>query len=398
MKKLMIPGPTEVSPRVLEKLGEPIRAHYGADWTKFYFEVVGKVQKVFQTRNSLFILATTSSGAMEMAVAHAVEPGGKILICLNGFLGERFEEMAVSLGATVVTTRSRYGEPITAEQVRVSLQQDPGIRALAVVHNETSTGVASELSGITAAARENGVLTIVDAVSSMGAVDLPIDTLGVDFCITGTQKCMGAPCGLAFLSVSQQAWEAIAARQEPVRGWYLNLNVLKKYQEMWLDWHPQGPVSAAVSLYMALNQSLDEIFEEGLEQRVARHTRARNAFRDGIRATGLHPFVEDHCASCTVTAVRIPEGVDGADLRKRLEDEHDILVGGGLGEAANTVIRVGHMSRTASPECLVPTIEAIERELGFLGTKIEAGLGAQGFNESWARDGSGEALASPLSD
>ena len=387
MKRLMIPGPTEVSAEVLEELSQPIRAHYGAEWSQFYFEVVAKVKKVFQTENSLFILPNTSSGAMEMAVAHAVEPGQKVLICKNGFFGERFEEMAVALGVKVVTTHSDYGKPISADQVRRALRQDPGIRALAVVHNETSTGVESELSGITSAAQDQGVLTIVDTVSSMGGVDLPTDTLGIDFCITGTQKTMGAPCGLAFLSVSQRAWNAISARQEPVRGWYLNLNILKKYQEMWFDWHPQGPQSAAVSLYLALDQSLDEIFQEGLERRFARHVRARDAFRDAMRAMGLLLFVEDDCASPTLTAVCLPEGIDGAELRQQIEDKHDILLAGGLGATANTVIRVGHMSRTASPEYLLPTIEAIERELRNLGVKIKRGSGAQGFNEFWKRDG-----------
>ncbi len=395
MKTLMIPGPTEVSAQVLEKLSLPIRTHYGAEWSKFYFEVVAKAKKVFQTENSLFILASTSSGAMEMAVAHAVEAGQKILICKNGFFGDRFEEMAVALGAKVVTTDSDYGKPITVEQVRLALKQDPGVRALTVVHNETSTGVESELSGIIAAAREKGVLTIVDSVSSMGAVDLPTDGLGIDFCITGTQKCMGAPCGLAFLSVSQRAWDAIAVRREPVRGWYLNLNILKKYQEMWLDWHPQGPQSAAASLYMALDQSLDEIFQEGLEQRYARHARARDAFRAAMRAMGLPLFVEDDCASKTLTAVCLPEGIDGAELRQRIEENHDILLAGGLGAMANTVIRIGHMSRTASPEYLLPTIEAIEIELLSLGAKLEKGAGARVFKESWTASGDTD-VAFPL--
>ncbi len=234
MKTLMIPGPTEVSPEVLEELGQPIRSHFGAEWARFYFEVVEKVKKVFQTGNSLFILPSTSSGGMELAVAHAAEPGEKVLICKNGFFGERFEEMAVTLGAEVVTTDSDYGKPITAGQISRALRGDPDIRALAVVHNETSTGVESELSGIVNAARANDVLTIVDCVSSMGGVEVPVDGLGIDFCISGTQKAMGAPCGLGFVSVSRRAWDTLEARQEPVRGWNLNLNILKKYQEMWL--------------------------------------------------------------------------------------------------------------------------------------------------------------------
>ena len=396
MKTLMIPGPTEVSPEVLEELGQPIRSHFGAEWARFYFEVVEKVKKVFQTGNSLFILPSTSSGGMELAVAHAAEPGEKVLICKNGFFGERFEEMAVTLGAEVVTTDSDYGKPITAGQISRALRGDPDIRALAVVHNETSTGVESELSGIVSAARANDVLTIVDCVSSMGGVEVPVDGLGIDFCISGTQKAMGAPCGLGFVSVSRRAWDTLEARQEPVRGWNLNLNILKKYQEMWLGWHPQGPRSAAVSLYRALNQALDEIFQEGLEQRFARHRRARNAFRAAMRAMGFRLFVEDDCASKTLTAVCLPAGIDGGELRQRLEDEHDIVVAGGLGATANTVIRVGHMSRTASPEFLLPTIEAIEAELPNLSAKIEARAGSRAFKESWSASGApSDAVTAP---
>ncbi len=378
-KKLMIPGPTEVGAQTLAKMALPMQPHYGAEWAKFYFDVVEKVKRVFQTKNSLYILAATSSAAMEAGVAHAVEPGQKILICQNGFFGERFEEIAVAVGAAPVVVRCEYGRPVAADQVRRALDEHPDIKALAVVHNETSTGVESDLSAIIPPARERGVLTIVDTVSSLGAVDVPVDGLGIDFCLTGTQKCLGAPPGLAFLSVSDRAWSAIAARQTPVRSWYLSLNVLKKYQETWRDWHPQGPNTAAVPLYLALDQALDEIFAEGLPQRFARHVRARDAFRAAMRAMGLRLFVEDACASKTLTAVCLPEGIDGAALRRRISDHHDILVAGGLGATANTVIRVGHMALTASPKYLLPAVAAIETELLGLGAKINKGAGAEAF-------------------
>lgn len=383
----MIPGPTEVSPQVLEKLSLPIKTHSGDQWAEYYFQVVSKVKKVFQTKNSLFILPSTSSGAMEMSISHAVEPGQKVLICKNGFFGERFEEIAVCLGAEVVTTESDYGQPITNNQVARTLEKHPDIRALAVVHNETSTGVENGLSGITAIAREKGVLTIVDTVSSMGAVDIPVDRLGIDFCVTGTQKALGAPCGLAFLSVSQGAWEVIKARKQPVCGWYMNLNILKKYQEMWQAWHPQGPQSASVSLYRAFSQALDEIFQEGLETRFARHKRSSYAVRKAIHTMGLNLLAKDSSSSKTLTTVCLPDGIDQVQLLKALEHNHGILVAGGLGPTAKSLIRIGHMSRTASPEYLVPTIEALETELLNLGTEIEKGSGARSFEESWAAFG-----------
>jgi aspartate aminotransferase-like enzyme len=363
-----------------------MKPHYGDEFADFYFKVVAKVKKVFQTQYDLFILAATSSAAMEMAVSHALEPGEKVLICNNGFFGDRFEEMAVSLGANPVTTRSEYGLPITADQVRRALEQHPDVKALTLVHNESSTAVESELSGLMALAREKGVLTIVDCVSSMGGVDIPTDELGIDFCLSGSQKCFGAPAGVAFISVSPRAWKTFLARREPVRAWYLNLNILKKYQEKWRHWHPQGPNTAPVSLYLALDRALDEILEEGLPQRFARHTRARDAFRAAMRAMGLSLFVDDRWASRTLTAVRLPDGIDGAKLRQRILDRHDILIAGGLGPTANTVIRVGHLALTASSEYLLPTIEAIESELLALGARVPKGAAAQAFRKEFASE------------
>lgn len=384
MKKLMIPGPTEVSVKARQRMALPMQPHYGPEWTKFYFDTVEKVKKVFQTQESLFILTASASAAMEMALNHAVEPGEKLLLCNNGFFGERFEEMAHALGAQVITVKSEYGQPITFEQVRRAFEEHSGIKAVAMVHNETSTGAESDLSEIIPFARARGALTIVDCVSSMGGVDIPVDKLGIDFCLTGSQKAIGAPPGLAFISVSQRAWNEIASRRQPLHAWYLNLEILRKYQEKWRDWHAHGPNTAAVPLYLALDQALDEIFEEGLVNRFARHIRARDAFRAAMRAMGLRLFVEDHCASKTLTAVCLPEGINGAELRKRIQDKHDILLAGGLGATTNTVIRVGHMAHTASPQYLLPTIEAIETELVALGARVTRGAGVTAFTEVFA--------------
>ncbi|NOZ22263.1 MAG: alanine--glyoxylate aminotransferase family protein [Planctomycetes bacterium] len=381
--RLMIPGPTVVSEKVLEKLALPMMPHYGDEWSAFYFDIVAKAKQVFQTQSDLFILATTSSAAMEVALSHAVEPGETILICNNGFFGDRFAEIAECLGAKVVITRSDHGQAITEEQVRSALKEHPEIRALAVVHNESSTAVETELSGITKAAQEHDVLTIVDCVSSMGAVDVPTDELGIDFCLTGSQKCLAAPAGLALISVSGRAWERIRNRRQPIPSWYLNLNILARYRDEWADWHPQGPNSASVPLYLALDQALDEIIEEGLPGRFARHTRARDAFRAAMRAMGLELFVEDAVASRTLTAVRLPEAMDGAALRKNMQANHKILIAGGLGATKNTVIRVGHLAWTASAEHLIPTIDAIESGLRAMGTDVPPGAAAKAFRNKF---------------
>lgn len=380
-KVLMIPGPTEVSEKSLKVLSEPIRPHYGEEFARLYFEVVGKLKRVFQTENELFIFAATSSAAMESAVNCALEEGDKILICENGFFGQRFAEMAESVGAETVFVRSELGKPIYADKVKEALDREPGIKALAVVHNESSTGVETPLEEITEIAYSREVITIVDTVSSMGGVDIPVDELKIDICISGSQKCFAAPAGLGFISVSERAWQSFRKRKTPIHGWYLNLLTLKRYQQEWLNWHPQGPNTAPVSLYLALNQSLDEILEEGLENRFKRHEKVMRAFRKAMRAMGLELFVEDKYASKTLTAVCLPQGIDGKILRKIIEEEYNILIAGGLGKTADTVVRIGHLAHTATREYLVPTINALEDGINRLGGRIEKGIGKKIFLE-----------------
>lgn len=383
MTKLMIPGPTEVSQAVLDKMALPIRHHYGSAFVDLYFTVIGKLQRVFQTENELFVLAATSSAAMETALAHAAEPGDAVLICKSGFFGERFEEMARCLGCRVITVDSPYGQPTDAQAVADALEQHPEIRALAIVHNESSTAVETDLSDILAMTRQKGVLSIVDAVSSMGGVAVPTDELGIDFCISGSQKCFAAPAGLSFLSVSQRAWATIENRKQPVRSWYLNLEILKAYREKWHDWHPQGPNTAPVSLYLALDQSLDEIIAEGLAARYERHIRVRDAFRTGVRAMGLELFAPDRCASKTLTAVCLPDTIDGTALMDNILQRHDILLAGGIGPLAKKMIRVGHMANTATDTCLVPTIQALETELAAMGAGITTGAAIKVFQQKY---------------
>lgn len=381
-KKLMIPGPTEVSNEVLKVLSEPMRPHYGEEFAKIYFKIVEKLKKIFRTENQLFILAATSSAAMESAVNCTLERGDKILICENGFFGQRFAEMAESVGAKIVFVRSEIGRPIFADKVRDVLDNEPGIKAIAVVQNESSTGVETPIEEIARIAYEKGVITIIDSVSGMGGIDFPVDKFKIDICISGSQKCFAAPAGLAFISVSQRAWQHFKARKTPIHGWYLNLLNIKKYQEQWINWHPQGPNTAPVSLYFALNQSLDEILSEGLESRFKRHEKVTYAFRKAMKAMGLTLFVEDKYASKTLTAVCLPDGIDGSKLRKIIEDEHDILIAGGIDKMANSIVRIGHLGHTATKEYFVPTITAIEEAINKLGGHIEKGIGVKSFLEA----------------
>jgi alanine-glyoxylate transaminase/serine-glyoxylate transaminase/serine-pyruvate transaminase len=379
-KALMIPGPTEVAVEVLERMSRPVEPHYGEEFVRLYFGVESKLKKVFQTRNDIYTLAATSSAAMEAAITAGTEPGDEVLVCHNGFFGARFAEIVASAGGRAVLVRAEFGQPIRPAEVEAALRDHPGIRLLALVHNETSTGVENPVREIVAIARKRKVLTVVDSVSALGGVPLPVDKWGIDFCVSGSQKCLESPAGLSFISVSERAWKFMAARKTPVAGWYLNLLTLRRYRREWIKWHPQGPNTAPVSLYMALDAALDRILAEGLEKRFARHARAAKAVRSAVRAVGIKPFVADACASKTLTALKMPKGIDGVELRKRMAADHQILLAGGVG-GDESIVRISHMGLTASAEFQVPTMAALERCLALQGMKVKPGQAVRKFEE-----------------
>ena len=370
-KILMIPGPTEVSSEVLAKLALPIEPHYGDEFVKLYFKVVAKLKKIFETSNNIFILAATCSAAMETAVNCAVEQEDKVLVCLNGFFGERFKEIVESVGAIPVLVEADIGKPIEPNVVKRVLDDNHEIRTLTVVHNESSTGVENPIEEICEVASRRRVLTIVDSVSGLGGTRLSVNKWKIDLALSGSQKCIGAPTGLSFLTISQKAWERFRNRKTQIHGWYLNLLNLKRYQDQWRNWHPQGPNSAPVSLYMALDAALDDVISEGMETRIKRHEKVTRALRCALKEVGLEALVEDRFASKTVTAVKLPSGVDGEELRKMVADDFDILLTGGVGETKNSIIRIGHMGMTAQSKYLLPTLKAIELTLSKLGFAIE---------------------------
>ncbi len=379
-KTLMIPGPTEVADAVLQRMALPVEPHYGEAFVRLYFSIESKLQKVFQTRNDIYTLAATSSAAMEAGINAGTEPGDEVLVCHNGFFGNRFAEMVAGAGGRAVLVRAELGKPIRPADVEAALRKHPGIRFMALVHNETSTGVENPVRDIMKVAQKRKVLTLVDSVSALGGVDLPVDELGIDFCVSGSQKCLESPAGLSFISVSERAWRFMQARKTPIFGWYLNLLTLRRYRQEWAKWHPQGPNTAPVSLYMALDAALDGILAEGLKARFARHARAARAVRSAVRAVGIKPFVPDGCASRTLTALKMPKGVDGMELRKRMAADHQILLAGGVG-GDESIVRISHMGLTASVEFQAPTMAALERCLALQGMKVAPGRAVRKFEE-----------------
>ena len=376
-KILMIPGPTEVSEEVREEIGKPVSPHYGSDWVGIYKETIGLLRTIFRTSGDMFVLVGSSSAAMEASVMSAIEPGDKILVELSGNFGLRFKEIAEAQGGKVVPLNVELGNAVDPDEVRSVLEQDRKIKAMTLVHNETSTGVTNPVKELGDIAKEHGLLYLVDAVSSLGGIELRTDEWNIDFCITGSQKCLETPPGLAMMSVSDNAWKAMERRKEPIRGWYLNLQNLRRYMIMWADWHPHGPETMATSLFKGLRVALGKILEEGLENRWERHKRAGMAMRSAVRAMGLEPFANDQIASNTLTSVRIPQGVKGTDLLKVMEDEHGMLIAGGVGPTAGKIFRIGHMGATASANYILPAVSSLEISLKKLGWRLELGCGVQ---------------------
>ncbi|MGQ9457418.1 MAG: pyridoxal-phosphate-dependent aminotransferase family protein [Anaerolineae bacterium] len=348
-QRLMIPGPVDLDEEILAEMRSPAMPHYGDAWTRIYTETVQGLKRLFHTQNDLFLLVGPGSAALEAAMGSVVGPEDRILIPSNGFFGGRLREVASALHLDLVPLDVPWGEPLDPDAIRRLVRRDRRIRAVAVVHHETSTGVLNPLREIARAVKEEGRLLIVDAVSSLGGIPLPVDDWGVDLCVTVSNKCLEAPPGLAPLSVSETAWQEVEANATHSRSWFLNLGTWRQYLQKWGSWHPT-PTTMPTQVVLALHRSVQRLVAEGDEARFARHLAAAEAVRQGIRALGLRTFIPDEIASPLVTVIAGREDAPADGLRRYLLAQHDILVAGGLEELAGRIVRVGHMGRATSQE------------------------------------------------
>ncbi len=346
--KLFIPGPVDVPDDVLELMSTPCRPHYGDEWLALYNDTIAALQQVFGTKNDIFIIPGAGSAALEAAIGSLLAPGEKALILVNGFFSERFGVIARACGIETTTVAVRWGEPVLPAQVEEALDADPEIKAVAVVHHETSTGVLNPLEEITAVVHAHGLPIVVDAVSSIGGVPLPVDEWQIECCATVANKCLETPPGIGMVSVSDRAWEMITARADRHRGWYLNLNVWHAYSQEW-DWHPY-PTTVPTNLITALNYSLHKILAEGLDARYARFAEVARAVRQGLRELGFSTLVSEPYASPLVTAVQGQSGIPADEVARFLRESHGLLVGGGIGPLSGKIFRVGHMGKAMTDE------------------------------------------------
>jgi alanine-glyoxylate transaminase/serine-glyoxylate transaminase/serine-pyruvate transaminase len=378
---LMGPGPSNVHPRVLAAMATPLVGHLDPAFLEIMNRTRDLLRFVFQTENELTLpIAGTGSAGMEAALCNLLEEGDEILIAVNGYFGDRLSEMAVRCRARLRRLEVPWGEVFRPEQVEKALREHPP-KVLAMVHAETSTGALQPVEEMVRLAHEHGALFLLDTVTSLGGVPVEVDRWGVDACYSGTQKCLSCPPGLAPITFSTPAREALRNRRTKVQSWYLDLGLIQQYWGQERIYHHTAPISMNYALYEALRL----IHEEGLAARNDRHRLNAEALWTGLEAMGLELFVPLEYRLPTLNTVCIPEGVSDARVRGRLLNEHGIEIGGGLGELKGRIWRIGLMGYSSSGENVLQFLGALERVLRAEGLRLSPGAGARAAADVFER-------------
>ena len=381
---LMGPGPSLVHPRVYRAMTAPMLGYQDPAFHQIMDEVKVLLRMLFDTGNELsFPVSGTGTAGMETAVCNSLEPGDHIVVGINGFFAGRIAEMARRVGAEVTLVEAEWGSIVEPQALKAALDQHPNTKVVALVHGETSTGVLQPMDEIARLVKEHDALLILDTVTSLGGCPVDVDTWQVDFCYSGSQKCLNVPPGLAPLTVSSRGVAAIKARTHPVVNWYLDLSLIQNYWNQSRAYHHTPPVS----MIYALREGLALIAEEGLTPRFQRHIRNARALYAGLEAMGLQLFVPQAHRLPSLTTVRVPEGVDDARVRGALLAEHSIDIGGGQGPLAGKVWRIGLMGYGSSPENLLSLLAALGRLLAREGFKGDVRDGVAAAAEALAQPG-----------
>jgi alanine-glyoxylate transaminase/serine-glyoxylate transaminase/serine-pyruvate transaminase len=353
-------------------MAQPTPRHYGPEWVEVHNEVEDLLKQVFQTRNDLFVVPGPGSALLDMALGSLLAPGETVIVGDNGFFGQRFGTIARTCGLEVVPFTAPLGQPLDPGDLRRLLAQHPETRAVALVHHETSTTVLNPLQELAEVIHQAGLPIILDAVSSLGGVPLPVDGWGIDVCVTVANKCLECPPGLAFISVGPRAWEWVDRHQSQTHGWYLNLQTWRRYATEWADWHP-FPTTMPTNVVMGLWASLRRLVADGLEANFARYQRAAQVVRQGLAGAGFEMFVQGPCASPIVTAVRGRPEFEVGELLAYLAGTHGILVSGGIGALSGQIFRVGHMGKANTRPYLIEFLLAVETFLRQQGLALPVG-------------------------
>jgi serine---pyruvate transaminase len=382
---LMTAGPTPLPPAVSQVMAEPILYHRAPAFIEIYARVLERLKHVYQTNNEVLSFAASGTGAMESAVANLIAPGEVAVVASCGKFGERWAELCDAYGAETVHLETEWGEKIDPARVDEALASAGGkARALFTTQSETSTGVVNDIQELTDVAHAHGAVIAIDAVSGLGVVDLPTAEWGVDVVVSGSQKALMCPPGLAFASVSDRALAtAEAARARGARSYYFDWQKTRKGQ---LKDPPDSPFTPAVTLFRALDVALELIERESLEHVFERHAILGRAAREAVKGLGLEIFGPEDDKANVVTAVRVPEGVDGAAIPKTMRDTFGFTIAGGQGHLKGKIIRIAHCGYYGAFDIL-STISALEMTLDRLGADVSLGAGVARAEEVFARTG-----------
>jgi alanine-glyoxylate transaminase/serine-glyoxylate transaminase/serine-pyruvate transaminase len=368
--KLYTPGPGDVDEDVLTSLSTPVIRHYGPEWMEIYRETQGLLKQVFKTENEIYFVPGAASALMDMAIGSLLASGEKIIVGDNGFFGERLGLIARGYGLETVTLRAPLGEPLDPQDLRKLLKAHPDAKAVALVHHETGTTVMNPLQELAGLSHEAGKAVVVDAVSSMGGVDVRVDEWGIDVCVTTPNKCLEAVPGIGFISVSPRAWKLVDSHSQTNHGWYLDLKTWRQYATEWGSWHPT-PVTLPTNIILAVRTSLQKIIGMGLEAHFEKYRRASKAVRAGLGNLGYEMFVKDEFASPIVTGVKCRPEFEFSELNNWLVERHGIAIAGGLGELSGKIFRVGHLGKAHSREYLADFLLAMEEFLRQKGIQVD---------------------------
>lgn len=360
MEQLRIPGPTPLPDEVRQAMTRQMINHRGVVFAEMLNKVTGQLKEIFQTRNDVLLLTGSGTGGMEAAVVNIVSPGDRVLSVANGVFADRFANIARRFGAEVVSLDFEWGRAADPEMVRQTLKVEPGIKAVMVTHNETSTGVTNPLAEISRVVKEHDKLLLVDAISSLGSINLPVDEWHCDVTITASQKGWMAPPGLAMVSVSEAAWQAQAKAKAP--RFYWDFAQAKSYLE-----RGQTPWTPAVGIMYAFETSLDMMLEEGMANVFARHARVGQAAREGIKSLGLSLFADEKYASDTVTAIAVSGGLEVKGMLKMLREEHGVELAGGQQILDGKIFRIGHLGLVTVADIneVISALKAVLPKSGF---------------------------------
>jgi alanine-glyoxylate transaminase / serine-glyoxylate transaminase / serine-pyruvate transaminase len=381
---LLGPGPSNVNPRVMKAMVSPVVGHLDPDFVHVMENIKRLLRIVFQTANEItFPVSGTGSSGMETALMNLIEDGDEVVVAAAGAFGERFGDAAERLGARVHRVGAEWGRIVEPERIEAALKGARKPKLLAVVHAETSTGMHQPVEELGAMAHRYGALILLDAVTSVGCVPVEVDKWEIDACYTCTQKGISAPPGLAPVTFSERAMQAVRSRKSKSRSWYFDLAMIERYWSAERLYHHTAPITMNYALYEALRI----VVEEGLEQRFARHQANATAIRAGLDAIGLKPIAQEGHRLPQLAVVAIPDGIDDAKVRADLLKDFNIEIAGGLGPFKGKVWRIGLLGESSKRENVMMVLNALEAALSSQGFELARGAALKAADRAYATAG-----------